>query len=104
MLQPGKASSITEDIGAEQETVVARSLVWDLTTVSTVVQELDVPEMLAAIVTLAIPVQKELVLVGGAAPGELDGECKDRAIDWGSHRLLSEFGSMEKLVEWSSPD
>lgn len=42
--------------------------------------------------------------MAGAAPDELDGECEDRAVDWDSPRLLTEFGSMEKLVEWSSPD
>lgn len=67
-----------EDKGGEENSVMACALVRDSATVSTVMQELDVPEMLADSMSVAIPVKKEPVLVGGAPSGELDGECEDR--------------------------
>lgn len=57
MLQPGDSSANIGDMGAEEETVMASRLVGDSATISTVVQELEVPEMPAAIVSLANPVQ-----------------------------------------------
>lgn len=72
---------------------MACSLVEDLVTVSTALQEPVVHEVLAASMSLAIPDWKEPSLEGSLPSGELEGEFRDKAKGWRSPRLIAEFGS-----------
>lgn len=62
--------------------------------------------LVGGLVTLALTILISAAPVqeGGVPSGVPEGKCEGRVIDWGSPRLLAEFGSLERLVEWSSPE
>lgn len=71
---------------------------------STAMQEPNsVPEKPTNSKPLAIPVWREPMSKEGAPSGEMDRESEGRVIDWGPPRVQAKFGSLERLVEWSSP-